>query len=325
MAAANRAGAISARHKWDGGKQHLDGRQHRQHQSLRRHKLEQRTEWHGRGSYAVWAFDASNVWAVGTSGSVVRRSGGKWQAEVAPSTLGLLGVWAADANTVFAVGEQGTLLRRSANGWIKEQSGTSASLWGVMGSSAAAVWVVGTGGQILEKQQRRLKSVPSGTTNDLFHSRCVAVRCSSLSGWNRDQQIAVASKSASFTARQPPSFGQSRDRSPDRHRCEVARAALRPIQSAPASGLVVAQAGCAAPTLHRSQVVGAHLVADGDFQAVPDSIVGESLRQHHKKRRRCLWSSAYFRRSVPGGRFDAARTAGFANLRNRVLRGVVRG
>ncbi|HMY58419.1 MAG TPA: hypothetical protein PK472_09200, partial [Pseudomonadota bacterium] len=56
-------------------------------------------------------------------------------------------------------------------------SGTSASLWGVMGSSAAAVWVVGTGGQILENSSGAWKSVPSGTTNDLFQ---LAVRGSQV-------------------------------------------------------------------------------------------------------------------------------------------------
>jgi hypothetical protein len=128
----------------------------------------------GTGSdlYAVWAVDASDVWAVGSGGTIVRRSGGKWQVESSGTSAGLLAVFGTDMSNAYAVGEQGTILHRGASSWSSEPSGALSRLWGVMGDSTGTVWAVGASGQILQRTSGSWRSVASGTMNDLFSGLC---------------------------------------------------------------------------------------------------------------------------------------------------------
>ena len=75
---------------------------------------------------------------------------GTWCVEATPAgTSTLHDVWAASATDVFAVGDNGTIMRRQNNEWVMMNSGTTQSLRGVRGTSASNVWAVGLGGTVL--------------------------------------------------------------------------------------------------------------------------------------------------------------------------------
>ncbi len=71
------------------------------------------------------------------------------EATPAGTAITLHDVWAAGANDVFAVGDSGTIMRRQNNEWVTMASGTTQSLRGVHGTSATNVWAVGMGGAVL--------------------------------------------------------------------------------------------------------------------------------------------------------------------------------
>jgi hypothetical protein len=72
-----------------------------------------------------------------------------WCAETSPSTTDLKGVFARTAHDVFAVGTSGTILRREHGTWTPMTSGTTADLRGVWAASATDAWAVGASGTIL--------------------------------------------------------------------------------------------------------------------------------------------------------------------------------
>lgn len=98
---------------------------------------------------AVWGSDPRHVWAVGSRGLIVLRSGRSYSAQPSGTTEELQGVWGADANNVWAVGDQGTILRWDGTAWATQPSGTTEGLSGVWGVDANNVWVVGDNGTIL--------------------------------------------------------------------------------------------------------------------------------------------------------------------------------
>ena len=83
----------------------------------------------------------------------------------------LAAIWASAPGDVFAVGSQGTILRRSGGTWSKATSGTTASLRDVTGRSAADVYAVGANGVILHFDGASWTPVASGTTDDLVSAR----------------------------------------------------------------------------------------------------------------------------------------------------------
>jgi hypothetical protein len=126
-------------------------------------------EFSGNGTatlYAVGGRSASDVFAVGTSGTIVHYDGMSWNEMAVPHVPGaLLGVWVSSANEVFAVGEGGTILHYDGTAWDAMQSGTSFDLGGIWGSSPDDVFAVGGGGTVLhlDGESWSPMSVPFGS------------------------------------------------------------------------------------------------------------------------------------------------------------------
>jgi hypothetical protein len=66
-----------------------------------------------------------------------------------PTTVMLRGAWAISASDVFAIGDGGTIIRRTNGAWAAMTSGTTTTLNAVWASSSSNVWAVGAGGAIL--------------------------------------------------------------------------------------------------------------------------------------------------------------------------------
>ena len=57
----------------------------------------------------MWGSDATNVWAVGDGGTILKWNGGAWSPQISGTAQFLYGVWGGDATNVWAVGNGGTI------------------------------------------------------------------------------------------------------------------------------------------------------------------------------------------------------------------------
>ncbi len=95
--------------------------------------------------------DGSTVVACGDGGVVLRRDGaGKWQPEQTSSKLNLQAIWAVDASQVWAVAEQGRALRLSGGAWNETDMPGAASrtLRAVVGTSDGRLFACGDAGYL---------------------------------------------------------------------------------------------------------------------------------------------------------------------------------
>ena len=65
----------------------------------------------GNDLLGVWGLNASNIWAVGSGGTLLKWGGASWTIQTSNTTNELHGVWALDPNNVWAVGVGGTILK----------------------------------------------------------------------------------------------------------------------------------------------------------------------------------------------------------------------
>jgi hypothetical protein len=99
----------------------------------------------------VWGTSASNVYAVGNSGTILHNTGGGWFGEATGIATPhfVSGIWGSSSRDIWAVGNLGTsILRRNATSWAPVAKATDRTLRSVWGASASAVWAVGDTGTI---------------------------------------------------------------------------------------------------------------------------------------------------------------------------------
>src|SRR3954469_14182730 len=101
-----------------------------------------------------------------------------WCQEPSPTTNRLHGVWTASASDVFAVGDNGAIVRRVNGTWTQMTSPTTNHLRGVSGTSSSDVWASGLAdngvGTVLHWNGTAW-SLVSGATTDLG-AACSVVR-----------------------------------------------------------------------------------------------------------------------------------------------------
>jgi hypothetical protein len=118
--------------------------------------------------YGVWGSSGSDVFAVGSAGTILHYDGTAWSAMSSNTTERLRGVWGSSGSDVFAVGDRGTILHYDGAVWSEMDSGTDSSLGGVWGSSGNDVFAVGSTGAILHYDGTAWSAMDSGTTDCLF-------------------------------------------------------------------------------------------------------------------------------------------------------------
>jgi parallel beta-helix repeat protein len=117
--------------------------------------------------YSVEGSGASDVFAVGASGTILHYNNTSWSSQTSGTTNTLYGVWDYDSSHVFAVGASGTILKYTTS-WGSLTSGTTNKLHSVWGSLATDVFAVGASGIILHSANgTSWSSQTSGTTNKL--------------------------------------------------------------------------------------------------------------------------------------------------------------
>ena len=95
--------------------------------------------------HAVSAVNTGDVFAVGDTGTILRRANNTWTAMQSGTTENLRGVWALDGSDAWAVGEAGTILRYDGTSWAPVGGAGTLDLFAVWGTSANDVYVSGTG------------------------------------------------------------------------------------------------------------------------------------------------------------------------------------
>jgi hypothetical protein len=91
----------------------------------------------------IVARTATDVWAIGARGTVMRSDGTGWERIESGTTEDLLDVWMASDSDGWFVGEGGTILRWNGTGFAPVVSGTTATLTGVHGIGTNDVVIVG--------------------------------------------------------------------------------------------------------------------------------------------------------------------------------------
>jgi hypothetical protein len=119
------------------------------------------------GLQNVWGSSASDVFAVGMSGTIVHYDGSTWSKMYSGTKTSLYGIWGSSTSDVFAVGI-GTILHYDGNAWKYMMSFSGDSLEYVWGSSASDVFAVGNGGTILHYDGSTWNKMSSGTKEWLY-------------------------------------------------------------------------------------------------------------------------------------------------------------
>ena len=94
---------------------------------------------------ALWAASASDAFAVGAGGTIVRFDGNSWQPMNSGVTVELSGVWGTAGDHVIATGDQGTILVFDGSDWTPVLGVTTDPIGRVSGLDANNVAAVGGG------------------------------------------------------------------------------------------------------------------------------------------------------------------------------------
>lgn len=105
----------------------------------------------------IWGASATDVFAAGLGGLLMRYVAGTWTPEDSPTGENLWDVWGSSATDVFAVGEGGTIVHWDGTAWTAMDSGLEDDpclcgpppLFAVWGSGPSDVYAVGAGGLIV--------------------------------------------------------------------------------------------------------------------------------------------------------------------------------
>ena len=103
----------------------------------------------------VWGSDATHVWAVGLSATLLKWDGSSWSKATLPGSFAndLLAVSGLSASSVWAVGKSGTVLYWNGSTWSLQtipSATTSKDFASVCAVDATHVWAVGTSGTIIK-------------------------------------------------------------------------------------------------------------------------------------------------------------------------------
>lgn len=123
----------------------------------------------------VWSPSLGDAWAVGDSGTIVKRVPGSlpfaWTTQTSGTANRLNAIWGSGTTHIWAVGNSGTILKYNGSAWSAQTSGTANHLRGVWGTSATNVWAVGDSNTILRWNGTAWSpQTPPGATGTVLNS-----------------------------------------------------------------------------------------------------------------------------------------------------------
>jgi hypothetical protein len=117
--------------------------------------------------YSIWGNSSSDVFAVGSAGTILHYNGSAWNSITSNTTYDLNGVWGNSTSDIFAVGSTGTILHYDGSAWNSMTSNTTHVLNGVWGNSTSDIFAVGLAGTVLHYDGSAWNSMTSNTTYGL--------------------------------------------------------------------------------------------------------------------------------------------------------------
>lgn len=164
--------------------------------------------------FGVYAAD-DVVWAVGQSGTILRRANGRWEQRPYERRANLFAVWRQPDGSVWIAGEGGLVLRRGAGvddtlvevPVVPAQSGvTCKPHWLALRGDEDALWFGGTGTTVQDAQARTVSALTFGRYNPKANRiECFAVP---LAGAERFAHTVYALQPVGREADQPPGAGR---------------------------------------------------------------------------------------------------------------------
>ncbi len=115
----------------------------------------------------VWGSSGSDVLASGSYGIILHYNGTSWSSMDSTTTLWLFDIWGSSGSDVLAVGEQGIIFHYNGTNWSSMDSPTMEWLARMWGSSGSDVFAVGRGGTIIHYNGSDWISMTSGTSKFL--------------------------------------------------------------------------------------------------------------------------------------------------------------
>ena len=97
----------------------------------------------------VFMFSASDGWAVGQYGTIIRWDGTDWSNETSPTAEHLYSVYMVSASDGWAVGDDGTIIHWNGTEWSNVTSPTMYYLGSLFMVSSSDGWAVGGLGTII--------------------------------------------------------------------------------------------------------------------------------------------------------------------------------
>lgn len=159
---------------------------------------------------AVFAVSATDVWAVGNVGIILRYDGKTWKRSASGTTEDLLGVWARSANEVYVAAGNGGLLRFDGTSWTKMNTSavTTGAITSVFGGASTLVvttrssdawryngttWTRYASGALGIRVTAELTGATGTSDNDLivYGSQYAAVRWNG-SGWTAQPSTSLS-------------------------------------------------------------------------------------------------------------------------------------
>ena len=125
-------------------------------------------EMRGQWLYRSWGSSSTDVFFVGSEGTILHYDGIRWSPMTSGTTESLYGIWGSSGTDVFVVGYNGTILHFDGISWIPMDSGTLNPLYSLWGSSSSDVFAVGFPGVILHYDGVNWSPMTSGITESPY-------------------------------------------------------------------------------------------------------------------------------------------------------------
>jgi len=132
----------------------------------------------GTVTVSIWTTSPTDIWAVGTSASMLHYDGTSWTVTPTaslpvPSTTQFNGVWASASNDVWVVGTAGRIIHFDGTKWSLSTSNAPRDLTAISGLSSKSIWAVGlaasstTPGEFLHWSGSQWDALTPPTSGDL--------------------------------------------------------------------------------------------------------------------------------------------------------------
>jgi len=96
----------------------------------------------------VWGTSSSDVFTVGTYGTIIHYNGKSWSKMTSGTTDDLFGIWGSSPSDVYACGTNGIILHYDGKTWSQMASNSAAIFTYIWGSSSSDIFAVATLGAI---------------------------------------------------------------------------------------------------------------------------------------------------------------------------------